>query len=94
MLRNYGFIEKSVHTEEQLRRLQHKLFVVQFISVQGKSCISAGIMFSAHLRDWALNGFDMRRHAHVLRMEIKNRVNKLLEGKSNFQKQTLSAFKG
>lgn len=94
MLGNYGFIEKSVHTEEQLRRLQHKLFVVQFISVQGKSCISAGIMFSAHLRDWALNGFDMRRYAHVLRMEIKNRVNKLLEGKSNFQKQTLSAFKG
>lgn len=63
--------------EEQLHRLQHKLFVLQYISVQGKSYINTGVVFSVRLRDWALNEFDMQRYTHVLNVEIKNCITPL-----------------
>ena len=54
--------------EEQLHRLQGKLFVLQYISAQDKSCFNTSIMFSVHLRDWALNELDMQRYTHVLKV--------------------------
>lgn len=69
---------------EQLHRLQHKQFVLQYISVQGESCTNTGIMFSAHLRDWALNGLDIQRDTHVLKVEIKNCST---SGKTNYCKR-------
>ncbi len=57
---------------EQLHRLQHKQFVLQYVSVQGKSCIDAGIVFPVRVRDWALSEFDMQRDARGLKVGAKN----------------------